>query len=342
MIELLKEVGRGKRGARDLTYAEAQSAAEKIVSLEATPAQIGAFLVAERLKMENVDELAAFVSVCRARAFRTTAHHGIDCAGPYDGRRKSFMATFAVAFVLASAGIPVTLHGTPPMPPKWGVTLHDMLIAAGISPVDNRERVLRVARQTGVLYVDAECWCPPLGMLRPIREQLGLRTIFNTAEKLIDYAHSPYLVFGVFHNTVFDRLSRLLTRLGYRRAIIVQGVEGSEDLFIDRPTRICLVQNGETMLQSIVPQMYGLTPPPAPEIQADGREQLRLAELALRGEGHLAHVQQLLLNSAVRLYAAERAGSIEEGLRISQSLLESGLAWQNYVNWKHALQIVEA
>lgn len=90
MIHLLKEVGRGKRGARDLTYEEALQAAESILGLQATPAQIGAFFIAERIKMESVEELEAFVQVCREYADRSFVHEGVDCAGPYDGRKSSF------------------------------------------------------------------------------------------------------------------------------------------------------------------------------------------------------------------------------------------------------------
>lgn len=260
MIHLLKEVARGKRGARDLTCEESLAAAEAIMTLKATPAQIGAFFIAERIKLENVEELEAFVTVCRQHAHRTPVPEGIDCAGPYDGRKSSFLATFATSFLLASAGLPTTLHGTASLPPKWGVTLHDILREIGINPEHlSPEQSLVAARETGVLYVPAERWCPPLKKLRPIREELGMRTVLNTAEKLIDYAHSPYLVYGVYHNTVFDRLSRLLVKLGYRKALIVQGPEGSEELFIDCPTRTYRVENGEFHLTYSIRRRSGWT-----------------------------------------------------------------------------------
>ncbi|WP_276352334.1 anthranilate phosphoribosyltransferase [Cohnella caldifontis] len=337
MIQLLKEVGRGKRGARDLTYEEALSAAGKILSREATPAQIGAFLIAERVKMESAEEIEAFAAVCRQAAYRTSAHQGLDCAGPYDGRKKSFMATFPAAFLLAAAGLPVTLHGAPSLPPKWGITLHDLMLAAGFDPSRaGKEAALRAAARAGVLYVDAETWCPPLKELRPIREELGMRTVFNTAEKLVDYAHSPFLAIGVYHNTVFDRTSRLLTKLGYRKALIVQGEEGSEDLHVDRPTRCYLVENGEARLQVIDPDAYGLDAE-APETEWTPVKQLQAAEDVLRGQGPLAYIYQTALNAAVRLHLADRAGSVEEGLYQCKAILESGGAWNRYARWKEVL-----
>jgi len=337
MIDLLKEVARGKRGARDLSYEEASKAAEAILTSKATPAQIGAFFIAERIKLESVEELEAFVHVCRKYAERTEPLYGLDCAGPYDGRKTSFMATFATSFLLASAGLPVTLHGSASLPPKWGITLQDVIRAAGIDPASlTRERSLQAARRSGVLYASSEEWCPPLRQLRPIREELGMRTALNTAEKLIDYGQSPYLAFGVYHNTVFDRLARLLVKLGYRKALIVQGAEGSEDLFINRPTRVYVVENGEFQLQVIDPETYGLDAP-LPEKTWTPEEQLLTTESVLKGEAELAYTNLVLLNGAARLQLAERVGSLEEGLYTCKALIDNGAAFEAYGKWKAVL-----
>ncbi|MBB6734847.1 anthranilate phosphoribosyltransferase [Cohnella zeiphila] len=339
MIHLLKEVARGKRGARDLVYEEAAEAAEAILTQRATPAQIGAFLIAERVKLESVEELEAFVRVGRRHTLRSDdLPRGIDCAGPYDGRKSSFYATFAVAFVLASAGLPAVLHGAASLPPKWGMTLQDIVQAAGIAPADlTRERSMHVARHTGVLYASTERWCPPLGELRPIREQLGMRTVFNSAEKLLDVASSPFIVFGVYHNTVFDRLARLLIKLGYEKALIVQGSEGSEDLFIDRPTRTYLVENGEFRLQIYDPESYGLEATP-PDTQWTPGEQLAVTEAVLRGEADLAYTNQVLLNGAARLHLAGRVDSLEAGLYACKALIDGGEAYTAYLNWREAMR----
>jgi len=200
MIDLIKEVGRGKRGARDLTYEEALRAAEMILEGEATDAQIGAFLVAERIKSETENEIAAFADALRKRALRRPLPGAVDCAGPYDGRRESFYATLPAAFILAASGVPAALHGSRPLPPKWGVTLQDVLAVWGAdcaSPA-GLERLLRAADETKVQFVPAELGGPPLARMRGIREQLGLRTVLNTAEKLIRYADAPYLACGIY------------------------------------------------------------------------------------------------------------------------------------------------
>lgn len=337
MTEILKEVGRGKRGARDLNYEEALAAAELIFGQTASPAQIGAFFLAERVKMESLDELLAFVEVCRRYASRSNRPSGLDCAGPYDGRKASFIATFATAFVLASVGLPVTLHGTASLPPKWGMTLTDLLQEMGVREgVPMKEHSLHAYEQSGILFVPAETWCPPLGKLREIREDLGLRTILNTVEKLVDYSYSPYLVFGVFHNTVFDRSAQLLQRLNYRRALIVQGAEGSEDVYIDRPTRTYFVEQGVAKMQIVDPETYGLESD-LPEMEWSPAEQLRVSEGVLNGEAHIAFVNQVVLNGALRLHLAGMAGSVEEGIYTCKSMLDNGAAWQAYSRWKEGI-----
>ncbi|PLT47794.1 Anthranilate phosphoribosyltransferase [Paenibacillus pasadenensis] len=333
MIELLKEVGRGKRGAKDLGYEDAARAAEAILGGSATPAQVGAFLIAERIKMESVEEIEAFVRVCRSYAERDGQQGGVDLAGPYDGRKRSFMATFPTAFVLAAGGLPATLHGAAPLPPKWGVTLHCLLEAAGLRPDRLPRAALRAAaRRTGVLYVPSESWCPPLARLRPIREQLGLRTVLNTAEKLLDYGGSPHLVFGVYHNTVLERIARLLTGLGYGRSLVIQGAEGSEDVHAGRPTRMYVVENGEARLQVLDPEALGFELEDE-ECDWTAEQQLAAAEAVLAGEGTVAHAGAVQLNAALRLQLAGRAGSLEEGVYIAKALLDDGSALAAYRAW---------
>lgn len=337
MRQWLKEVARGKRGARDLTLEEAREAARLLVNREATPAQIGAFLVAERIKMESADEIQAFVEALRAAAGTDGTVQdgaGIDCAGPYAGRRHAFHASFAAAFLLAEAGLPVTLHGAKPLPPKFGTTLHGLLQALGIDPdAVSLERFDRAARETGVRYAPAERLCPPLANLRPIREQLGVRTVLNTAEKLVNYGGSPFVALGIFHHTVVKNLSLVLSRIGYRRAAIVQGVEGSEDLFLDRPTSIWLVE-GETVERRILdPEDYGMKREvPKPEWTDD--LQAETAVQVLKGEAEGVYADFTVLNAAFRMQLTGLVGTMEEGIEKSRQLLASMKPFERFLRWK--------
>lgn len=337
MISLIKEVGRGKRGARDLNYDEARRAAELILSGESTAAQTGAFLLAERVKMESTDELLGFVDALRDRCMRHPVPNGIDCAGPYDGRTKSFMATLASSFVLAACGVPVTLHASASLPPKHGITLQDVLLQWDVR-LSNRDALLKAAADTKFLFVPAEQWCPPLVKVRQIREELGLRTIFNSAEKLLRYTDAPYMAVGVFHGTVFEKMAELLHRLGIRRGIIVQGSEGSEDLLPDKRTRAYIVQAGtEPELYVVDPEAFDLLTE-MPERQWTAAMQAAETERVLQGNTEQAFFHMVLLNSAVRLWAAEAAGSVEQGLEMSLEALRQGTAYELFLKWREAVR----
>lgn len=349
MIGLLKEVGRGKRGARDLGLDEAREAARLVLHGEATPAQIGAFLVALRIKMESAEELQAFVEQLRSAVRESdspgtvwaddgsTASSRLDSAGPHVGRKRTFFVSFPVAFLLAEAGMQVTLHGCRTLPPKLGVTLQDMFAERGIDAETlPLEAFARAARETGVYYAPAERLCPPLAKLRPIREQLGLRTVMNTAEKLVDFGRSPCLAMGIFHHTVVERIGLLLARLGYERAAIVQGMEGSEDVHIDRPTRMWLVTDGTVTAATVDPAAHGLQRE-VPQLDWTAETQMAMAERVLAGEAPDAFRDLAVLNAAYRMQVAGLTENLETGIKQAGAILASGKAFSRYKAWRAAL-----
>jgi anthranilate phosphoribosyltransferase len=337
MFELLKEVGRGKRGAKDLTYEQAMRAAELILTGQATPLQVGAFLMAERIKMESPDEILAFVEACRQRSYRHPIEGSLDCAGPYDGRTRSFVATLPAAFVLSACDVPVVLHGSPGLPPKWGITLIEIVSALGI-PMDrlSKPAVKDGFNRTGFLFVPAEDWSAGLGSMRPFRKEMGVRTLFNTVEKLLRFTDAPYMAIGVFHGTVFEKVAELLIKLGVRRGIVVQGIEGSEDVSVEKKTRAFVVHNGIHEQIIIDPEELGVQTD-MPEMEWTPELQAQTAKAVLQGDADPVFRNMVLLNSAVRLWITEKAPSIEEGLLLATHVLDEGVAWKQYQTWVEAV-----
>lgn len=339
MREWIKEVARGQRGAKDLTYEQACQAAEMILTGQASAVQVGAFLTAERIKMETTDELHAFVQACVDRSLRRPIPGSLDCAGPYTGRSRTFAATLPAAYVLAACGVPVTLHASPALPPKMGVTLLDILHELGVPILDTpREKLLRAADE-GLLFVPTEAWCPSLAGIRDYRTDLGVRTIFNTVEKLLRFSEAPYGAMGVFHGTVFEKVAELFHRLGIRRGLIIQGVEGSEDLTVEKRTRVIFVQNGEHETMVIDPEALGLQTP-YPEEDWTVQTQASRVQQVLSGEGppaSPAYRNMVLLNSGVRLWLAEKADTVEQGVDRARAALDSGKAQQKWEQWKTAV-----
>lgn len=337
MFAFLKEVGRGKRGAKDLSYEQAREAADMFVNGTATPAQMGAFLMAERIKMETDDEIVAFVDAYRQTIAPVSFPPGIDCAGPYDGRRTSFMATFPAAFVLAACGLPVTLHGSPSLPPKWGITLTDVLAAKGMDlAAIAKDELLAAAGQSGVLFVPTEAWCPALQHMRKLRLEIGVRTVFNTVEKLMRVSNAPYMAIGIYHGTVFEKVAQLLLRVGVERGIVVQGMEGSEDVTVAKPTRTLIVDNGDYGAYLVDPAVLGLQAD-IPEMDWTPKLQLQTAEAVLNNEADPAFRNMVLLNSGLRLWVTKQANTLEEGVSLARQALDEGRARQHYDRWLSAV-----
>ncbi len=335
MQQFLKEVGRGKKGAKDLPYEAAKEAAAQIFDGQASDAQIGAFFIAERVKGETVDELLAFIEAARERS--TVIPHSLggvlDCAGPYDGRAKSFAATIPVAAVLAAAGVPVVLHGSGTLPPKYGVSLREILREAGVPTGGDGQTVGRMLNQLGIAFIDTENFCRPLRQLRPVREQLGVRTLLNTAEKFLNLANADYLVAGVFHTTVLEKAAELAVKLGYKRAMIVQGIDGSEDVPVNRPSALYWIQDGTMEKHLIDPKRYGLHAENEPANLTAAEQAASIAGVL---QGEHAYRNMVLLNSGLRLWLTERVQNMGEGIELGRSVLDAGDAWKKFEDWRRA------
>jgi len=333
----LREVSRGRRRARDLTYEEAVRAMDALIRGEYTDAQAGAFLVAERMKTESADEIRGFVDALRAASRIEPVGGGLHCAGPFDGRVRSFVATFPAAFVLSASGVPVTLPSCFRLPPKQGITLLDLeREARGRARTANPKVPPLPPSAARVRIVDAEEWCPPLARFRPIREELGMRTLFNTVEKLLRFTDASYLAVGIYHGTVFGTLAEALKGMGLERALIVQGIEGSEDLPVDKRAR-CLLVTAETVEELLVdPAGYGLSAE-MPETEWTAERQGETAERALAGGAEAPWQNMTLLNSGVRLWLAGKAESIAAGIETARETIRDGRAWAAYAAWRSAV-----
>lgn len=335
MIEIIDKFGRSRRGPRrSLTYEEAYEAAELIVSGRASPVQIGAFLMAERIKMETADEIGAFVDVMLMHSYKQKFPVSIDCTGGVYGRTHSFMATFPTAFVLASCGLPVTLHGN--LKPRYrkAVTVIDLLQLLGV-PIEQpsiSNTLIQAGLESGVMIVPIEEWSPAIKRLRPIREEFGLHSILDIAEQYLRPTSAPYMATGVESEAAFERTVQIMKRIGVQRGIIVQGMDGSEDIGVGSRTRTIIFDGGFPELFIVDPEMYGLGGS-VPEKEWSPAEQLSASLSVLRNSAEPELRNTVALNAAVRLWMTNMVDSIEDGIRVALVSLEQGAARRKYETW---------
>jgi len=324
----LREIGQGPRAGRDLTREEAREAMSLVLSQQATPAQAGGFLLVERYKGESPDELIGFAESvgASARTIAPKVEGLLDIGSPYDGRKKSIVVSPASAIVVAAAGVPVVMHGEKRIGPKFGVPIGDVLEALGID-IDNKpDEVERSIEETGVGFMRQERFVPHVFALRELRTEIALRTCLSTVEKIYNLARASYSLLGLSHLPYAEKMLSAASEMGFRRVVIVQGIEGNEDAPTSRPCRAFLWEMGEKHELRINPADHGLQPATAEEMSAgDAAENARIAEAVLSG-GPGGHRDLVLLNAGLRIWLAERAASIGEGIEKARQAIDSGTA----------------
>ncbi len=334
-VTFVKAVGRGAKLRRDLTEAEAALAIQLIVRGVATPAQAGAFLIAQRVKGEALAEILGFTRGAR-EAFVTPlaprVNDLLDLGVPYDGKAKTAQLTPAVAVLLAASGVPVIVHGAQGVPAKAGITPGAVFEALGVPAALQPPQAERMLEQVGLAYLDAARYAPRWNALTPLRRELGLRTAMNTVEKLFNPANAPYQLSGFFHGEYLERLR--LAQTGARASWIVQGEEGSVEMAAGRATRVFGVdESGDRILE---PAAVGLahrarlTPPF--EVGAHAR----LNAEAIAGTPGPA-ADQAAFSAAVILSLLGAAANVADGLArvrqvaatgAAQKLLDRARFWQ--------------
>ena len=342
--DLLKEVARGARGARHLTFTEAREAADAILDHTASSAQIGAFLTAERIKTESAEELLAFSSALRSRCEDTggqwLSEDGLDIVDPFDGRRKSFLSAIPAGFILRSLGIPVLFHGVlKSLPPKRGTGLYDVLQALNLPLFTGEADSKTVYQHCGSAFVNTEAICPPLGRLRVLREELSMRTLFNTVEKTLNPAGNARVITGMFHQSRHHVLKDFLSHLThYREILLVVGVEGSGDLFVHRPSVVWKINpRSETAQEFEIDPRAARLNPVVNRLSMTTEEQAQATQTILAGEHHPLR-DLVLLNAGVGLWLMGHTPSWTEGVEAAQEAVDGGLVASLLQKWRENSQ----
>ena len=325
-IPFVKAVGRGEKLKRDLTYEESLEAMRLMVRREATLAQIGGFLIGQRVKGEAVDEILGFTHVLREEVIQQISPRVdelLDLAVPYDGKVKTAQLAPAVAVILVAAGVPVVLHGDEGVPTKEGVGPGLVFEALGVPADLEPQTVERMIETTGLGYLAATRFAPAWHALVPIRRQFGLRTVLNTVEKLLNPANAPYQVSGFFHFEYIERLRS--TQTGTRASWIVQGEEGSIEMASARRTRIFGTDpTGDMKLE---PSMVGLSQREKVKLPPVVAAHARLNAEVLQGQPGPAF-DQTVFTAGVILSLLGVESDIAAGVNRARQILQSGAAQQ--------------
>ncbi len=337
MQHYLKVVGNGQRTARSLTHPEAEAIMELILNGHASPTQIGALMAILRIKEESAEELAAFASVLRRHCQRVEVElpYLVDICVPYDGRAKSPILILAAAFIAAGGGVQIALHGRVggKTGPKFGIGLGDVLAAVGIPHQLPLEDAAGLLQTRGVAYVDASQYAHRLEEFNALRRDYGMRSFFNTIEKLTNPFGAKAALLGVFHGPVLRRVAQAMQTL-YERGVAVQGPEGSIEILTNRRSQLVEFdhsQNSDLTEWTIDPAELGWWEKidyPVAELTPTSNALLTLALIDPSNHDPAleAYRCSTLMTAALMIYTAGKATPFGEALTLAQRSLSDGTA----------------
>jgi anthranilate phosphoribosyltransferase len=311
----------------DLSRADAREAMGSIMAGEATPAQIGGFLVALRLKGETPDEIAGFAEAIRGHVLAVAPKRQdlVDTAGTGGDGRATINISTAAALVAAAAGAGVAKHGNRAVSSASGSA--DVLEALGFSLEAPPERIARSIDELGFGFLFAPTHHPGFRHAAPVRRELAARTVFNVLGPLTNPAGARAQIVGVYDPALVRTIAEVLARLGARRAFVVHGAHGVDELSPAGPNLVCEVVDGTVHARDIDPLDLGV-PRCAPDELRGGSagENAAVIRDVFAGRVQGAKRDAILLNAAGAIAAGGHAADLREGLELARAALDSGAA----------------
>ncbi len=309
----------------NLTQEETAEVFHVIMSGEATPAQIGAFLAAIRVKGETPEEIAGAATTMRALSTQVEVEHPnlVDTCGTGGSGTKLFNISTAAAFVAAAAGAKVAKHGNRKMTSFCGSA--DLLEAAGVNLELTPEQIATCISEVGVGFMFAPAHHSAMRFAGPVRQEIGIRTMMNVLGPMTNPAGARRQVIGVFSTEWQRRMAEVLKILGATHAMIVHS-DGLDEIRLDKPTHVVELKDGEITEYEITPGDFGIEARSAEELTAQSvEESLALVKQSLT-EPDSAAADIVSLNAGAAIYVSGVATSLANGVAMAQDAISAGLA----------------
>jgi anthranilate phosphoribosyltransferase len=308
-----------------LSRAEAESAFDDMLRGEATPAQMGAFLMALRVRGETVDEITGAVSAMRAKMLRVRApDDAIDIVGTGGDGSGSYNVSTLASIVVAACGVPVAKHGNRAASSKSGAS--DVLTALGVKIGIGAEQVEACLREAGIGFMMAQTHHAATRHVGPARVELGTRTIFNILGPLSNPAGVKRQLVGAFSRAMLEPMAGVLANLGSEKVWLAHGSDGLDEITTTGPTHIVALDKGKITAFEITPEQAGLRRAnPADLRGGDPAHNAAALNAVLAGEKS-AYRDIAVLNAAAALVVADKAADLREGAAKAGAAIDSGKA----------------
>jgi anthranilate phosphoribosyltransferase len=319
-----------------LSREEARSVMAEILSGGCTDSQIAAFLVALHMKGETVEEIVGFAEAIRAEATSLPLTNSsvdvsgtgrdalVDTCGTGGDASGTFNISTATAFVVAGAEVRVAKHGNRSVTSKCGSA--DVIEALGVKIDLPANQLAACLAEVGIAFLFAPAMHSAMKHVQTARRELRLRTVFNLLGPLTNPANASAQVVGVYSVDLVEKLAEALSMLGLRRAMVVHGLDGLDEITITGPTRIAEVNNGSVRTYEVTPEEFGMKRGSLEDIAGgDADANAAIIREVLSGK-HSPQRDVVVLNAAAALVVAEKAGRLAEAVPMAAKSIDSGSA----------------
>ena len=311
---------------RNLDADEMTAVMRTIMTGEATPAQIGGFLIGLRMKGETVDEIAAAARVMRelATGVQVTGSNVVDIVGTGGDATNTFNVSTACTFVVAAAGAKVAKHGNRSVSSKSGSA--DLLEAAGVNLDLTPEQVAQCINEIGVGFMFAPKHHSAMKYAIGPRKEMGVRTIFNVLGPLTNPAGAPNQLLGVFSSELVEPLAEVLNKLGSNHVLVVNAEDGMDEISVGAPTHVAELKEGQVSTYTITPEQFGVERADIRQLVVNSAaESLAIIKGVLENQPGPAR-DIVMLNAGAAIYAAGLADTLDAGIRKADTEITTGKA----------------
>ena len=310
----------------NLTYQEAETVMDEIMSGQATAVQMSSYLTALSMKGETIDEITASAAGMRAHCIKLL--HDLDVleiVGTGGDGANSFNISTTSSLVIAAGGVPVAKHGNRAASSKSGAA--DVLEALGVNITIPPEKSAELLKKINICFLFAQNYHIAMKYVAPIRKELGIRTVFNILGPLSNPAGANMELMGVFDQALVEPLAQVMAKLGVTKGMVVFGQDKLDETSMSAPTSVCEIKDGWFQSYEITPEQFGYERCFKDDL-AGGTpaENAEITKAILRGEENGPKRQAVCLNAGAALYIAGKAETMEVGVRMAEELIDSGAA----------------
>ncbi len=310
---------------QNLTAEEMTDAFDEIFRGEATNAQIAALITALRMKGETIEEITACANVMRNHAVPFEVEGDLlEIVGTGGDCARTFNISTTSAFVIAAAGVPVAKHGNRSVSSKSGAA--DVLEALGADISLDIDKAKEQLAGSNMVFLFAQKYHGAMRYAGPVRKETGIRTVFNILGPLTNPARANLQVMGVYDAALVEPLAKVLSNLGVKRGLVVNG-DGLDEFSLTGKNIIAEINNGKITMSEMTPADFGLPECTRADLVGGfAAENAEITKEILEGKEQGAKRNTVLLNAGAGLYVAGKAASIKEGIALAAELIDSGKA----------------